>query len=282
MDVLLSEAAAELAGAGVPEPVAQARDLLAIATGLEKVFIIAHPGHVPTEPETDRFFELVRRRASREPFQQIAGRQEFYGLDFLVTPDVMIPRPETELIVQEGIGLLADTKKPSICEVGTGSGCIVVSLLHQLPDASAVGLEISEPAREVTLANARSNGVSDRLDLRESDVFSSLSPDERFDLIVSNPPYVPRDDISSLQPEVRDHEPLVALTDGSTGLTIIERIVNEAPDHLEKSGHLLLEIGFNQSGSVLEMFDPRIWSSVEAFPDLQGIPRMVKASLSVG
>ncbi|QQS40817.1 MAG: peptide chain release factor N(5)-glutamine methyltransferase [Acidobacteriota bacterium] len=280
--VLLAEAASALSDAGVPDPVAQARDLLGIATGKEKVFIIAHPEHVPSKTEISRFSELVRRRASREPFQQIAGHQEFFGLDFLVTPDVMIPRPETELIVERGIGLLSKIATPSICEVGTGSGCIVVSLLHSLPEATAVGLEVSSPAREVTLANARSNGVADRLDLRESDVFSALVPEEQFDLIVSNPPYVPLEDIDSLQPEVRDHEPLVALTDGSTGLTIIERLVNEAPDHLQKGGHLLLEIGFDQSRRVLEMFKPRIWASAEAFADLQGIPRMIDASLAVG
>lgn len=282
IEILLAEATAELAGAGVPDPVAQARDLLGIATGKEKVFIIAHPEHIPSDPEISRFSELVRRRASREPFQQIAGRQEFFGLDFRVTPDVMIPRPETELIVERGIGLLSEITTPSICEVGTGSGCIVVSLLHSIPGASAVGLEVSAPAREVTLANARSNGVADRLDLRESDVFGALSKDERFDLVVSNPPYVPLEDIASLQPEVRDHEPLVALTDGSTGLTIIERIVKEAPDHLQTGGHLLLEIGFNQSRRVLKMFEPRIWASAEAFADLQGIPRMIDASLAVG
>ncbi|HUF03332.1 MAG TPA: peptide chain release factor N(5)-glutamine methyltransferase [Aridibacter sp.] len=281
IEVLLADGKAELKAAGVPDPVAQARGLLELATGLGKVFIIAHPEHVPSGSEITRFFDLVRRRASREPFQQIAGRQEFYGLEFLVTADVMIPRPETELIVEKGIGLLADTAKPTICEVGTGSGCIVVSLLHELAEATAVGLEVSEAAREVTLANARSNSVADRLELRGSDVFSALAPDERFDLIVSNPPYVPLEDVAALQPEVRDHEPFVALTDGSTGLTIIERIVKVAPSHLRRGGHVLLEIGFNQSPAVLGMFDDRIWASAAAFPDLQGIPRMIRASIRV-
>lgn len=277
---LLSEAAAELSSAGVPDAVAQARDLLVLATGLEKVFIIAHPEHLLSEETSGDYFELVKRRASREPFQQIARRQEFYGLEFLVTPDVMIPRPETELIVEEGIRLLEGIESPSVCEVGTGSGCIVISLLNELKQATAVGLEVSEAAREVTLSNARSIGVADRLDLRNSDVFGALASGERFDLIVSNPPYVPIDDVATLQPEVRDHEPLVALTDGSTGLTIIEKIILEAPAHLRSGGWLLLEIGFNQSPRVLRMFDPDVWAAAEAFPDLQGIPRMIRASLS--
>lgn len=277
---LLAQAAERLAAAGVPDPVRQARDLLSLAAAVDSVFIIAHPDHVPAKDEIVRYEELVLRRASREPFQQIAERQEFYGLEFLVTPDVMIPRPETELIVEEGIRLLKDVESPSICEVGTGSGCIIVSLLHELKEAAGVGLEISEAAREVTIANAGSNGVADRLDLRESDVFGALAPEERFHLIVSNPPYVPLEEVATLQPEVRDHEPLVALTDGSTGLTIIEEIILEAPTHLRSGGWLLLEIGFNQSPRVLGMFAPDVWAAAEAFPDLQGIPRMIRASLS--
>lgn len=278
---LLAEAAAALGDAGVPDPVRQARDLLQLATGLEKAYVIAHPEHVLLQGQAEAYGELVRRRANREPFQQIAGRQEFFGLEFIVTPDIMIPRPETELIVEAGIELLSGKNSPLICEVGTGSGCIVVSLLNELPEARAAGLEISDAARKVTALNASSLGVADRLDLRESDVFSALGAGERFDLIVSNPPYVPAEDVGSLQPEVRDFEPLVALTDGATGLTIIERIIAGSAPRLKPGGHLLLEIGFNQSAKVLAMFNGPEWDSVSAFPDLQGIPRMIKASLSV-
>ncbi len=277
---LVEEAAAELRGAGVSDAVRQARDLLQIATRLESAFIFAHPEFSPDESEISSFRDLVSRRSAREPLQQIRGRQEFFGLEYKVTRDVMIPRPETELIVEEGISLLSGVANPSVCEVGTGSGCIIVSLLHGMPDAIGIGLEKSPDALAITLENAVSNGVVERLELRESDVFGALKQGESFDLIVSNPPYVPLEDVSSLQPEVRDFEPQMALTDGGDGLGIVEQIVNEAPAFLKAGGHLLLEIGFSQSPAVLRMFDPGIWSKSGAFADLQGIPRMIRASLS--
>lgn len=277
---LIGLAFERLEDAGVPEARRQARDLLCLATGKPAAFLIAHPEFVPDRDSIARFQEFVSRRSEREPFQQIAGKQEFYGLEFAVTADVMIPRPETELIVDAGLEILSDIEGPAICEIGPGSGCIIVSLLHELPRARGVGLEISQAAMAVAQRNADSLGVADRIDLRLSNVFSSPEDGERFDLIVSNPPYVPEEDIAGLQPEVRDFEPVVALTDGSTGLTIIEKIVKESPGRLLPGGHLLLEIGFNQSGRVLSMFDPAIWASVDAFPDLQGIPRMIKANLS--
>lgn len=277
---LLEDAAGVLAEAGVPEHRRQARDLLAFAMDTDAAFLIAHPEAVPEEPQASSYEELVKRRATREPFQQITGRQEFYGLEFRVTRDVMVPRPETELIVTAGIELLSDTPNARICEVGVGSGCIIVSLLHEMPEASGVALDISEAAIGVAQQNALSTGVLERLEFRRSDVFSALLEDERFDLIASNPPYVPAADVSGLQPEVREFEPLVALTDGSSGLSIIERIVRQSTSRLKPGGHLLLEIGFSQSAAVLRMFDPGIWDHFEAFPDLQGIPRMIRASLS--
>ena len=278
---LISVAFRELDEAGVPEARREARDLLCLASGKPAAYLIAHPEYVPDAAAAEKFGSFIRRRSGREPFQQISGRQEFYGLEFAVTPDVMIPRPETELIVEAGLEILASTTNPAICEVGPGSGCIIVSLLHALPEARGIGLEISPEAMRVARINADANGVSDRLDLRESDLFAALGPSETFDLIVSNPPYVPAEDVEGLQPEVRDHEPLVALTDGGSGLSIIERIIRESPDRLVPGGHLLLEIGFNQSSRVIDMFDPELWGPVTAFPDLQGIPRMIKANLSV-
>jgi len=275
-----ARAARTLTAAEVPDPVKQARDLLAIATGKDAAFLIAHPEAVLSEQEAAAYDHVVSRRSTREPFQHIAGKQEFYGLEFLVSSDVMIPRPETELVVEAGIDLLKHTEDVRLCEIGVGSGCIIVSLLRNLPGAKAVGLEISRAALEVASENARRLGVSDRLELVRSDLYDGLGAEQVFDLIVSNPPYVPVDAIDSLQPEVRDFEPLVSLTDGGTGLSIIGRIIEEAPSRLSPGGHLLLEIGFSQSPAVLAMFDPQTWDSVSSLPDLQGIPRMIKASLS--
>lgn len=274
----LAEAQAILLANDIPEARREASLLVSLALKRERAFLIAHPEYVLSSSEAAIVDQLVHRRSLREPFQYIAGVQEFYGLEFLITPDVLIPRPETELLVERVLTIFK--RGPvSVCDVGIGSGCIAVSILHSLPLANAAGLDISVEALRVAQRNARKHGVEDRLRLIESDVFTGLE-NETFDVIVSNPPYVPLQDIDLLQAEVRDHEPHLALTDGSTGLTIIERIVKEAPDHLVSGGYLLIEIGFLQRDQVLAMFDPMIWRSRESVPDLQGIPRMAAARLN--
>lgn len=238
------------------------------------MFLIAHSEYELSEAEENEFIELVNRRARREPFQYIMGVQEFYGLDFSVTKDVLIPRPETELIVEHALEILPQNGR--FCEIGVGSGCISVAILHQLVTAQAIGADISEKALRIAEKNAVRHQVADRLDLRISDVFSDFGT-EIFDLIVSNPPYVSSQDISTLQAEVRDYEPVTALTDGRDGLSIIGEIVSQAPLFLCSKGFLLMEIGYDQAANVERLFSPEIWRKIEILPDLQGIPRMVKA-----
>jgi release factor glutamine methyltransferase len=275
---ILQEAAEALRSGGIIEPRREAESLLAFYLKKNKTFLIAHPEFELTEADEFFFYQLVLRRTHREPFQHINGYQEFYGLDFEVNTDVLIPRPETEMIVETAIEILQNLERPQFCEVGTGSGCIVVSILYNVPQALAVGLDISAQALEMTRRNAERHQVSERLDLRNSDVFSALS-EAKFDLIVSNPPYIPSEEIPHLQPEVRDFEPLIALTDGGDGLSIIQRIVTGAPEFLHSDGFLLMEIGFNQAEKVRQMFSAKVWEPVEILPDLQGIPRMVKARI---
>ncbi len=263
---------------GITEPRREANSLLAFALGRDKTFLIAHSEYELSEYEKTVFSKLLTRRAAHEPLQYIRGQQEFFGFDFIVTSDVLIPRPETELIVEAAIEILKTKEKPRFCEIGTGSGCISVSILHEVKTATATGADISEHALQITKINAEKNEVIDRLKLLKSDVFENFE-DEKFDLIVSNPPYVPTADFETLQSEVRDFEPHIALTDGKDGLTIIERIISHAPKFLKSDCYLLMEIGFNQSMSVREMFDETFWQTVEFLPDLQGIPRMVKARL---
>ena len=264
--------------AGVPDALRQATSLLQFAIARDRAFIIAHPEYQLTDNEEELFQSSVARRSAREPFQHIVGRQEFYGLDFIVTPDVLIPRPETELIVERAIELLSSLASARFLEIGVGSGCISVAILKHCPKSSATAVDISEPAIEVARRNATMHGVDQRLDILRSDIFGSIA-DEKFDLIVSNPPYVPLDEYADLQPEVRDHDPRIAVTDGSTGLTVIERIIDHAPQHLGSSGHLVMEIGYDQHERVLSLFDPAIWKSVGFLPDLQGIARTVDAEL---
>ncbi len=275
------EAAAALEQAGVAEARREAALLLVMAIGREPAFLIAHPEYELGSVEEKKFREFIKRRSNREPLQYIRGHQEFYGLDFIVSPDVLIPRPETELLVENALEVLQNFTGPIICEVGIGSGCIAVSVLHANSAATAVGLDVSATALAIARTNAVQNGVANRIDLRVSDVFEAVQG-EIFDIIISNPPYVPSEDLDSLQTEVRDFEPRMALTDGGDGFSIISRIVAESPRLLRQDGFLFLEIGFNQSHQVAEMFDRTIWKTLDILPDLQGIPRMVKAEIGSG
>ena len=274
----LAKAESILGSNGVAEARRDAASLVMLATKKDKTFLYSHPDYELNELEVSSFESLLARRANREPLQYISGVQEFYGLEFEVTPDVLIPRPETELVVEHAIEMLRLRTSKRLCEVGIGSGCISISILHQLPEATAVGLDVSVSAIKVARRNSEKLGVRERLLLFESDVFEN-SPEDRFDMIVSNPPYVPSMDIVGLQSEVRDFEPHVALTDGQDGLSIISRIIDQSPRFLVNGGLLLMEIGFNQSPVVVKMYDPAIWKEPKMFPDLQGIPRLVSCEL---
>ena len=275
---LITRAESTLAASGIAEPRREAMSLLALALQQDKTFLYARPEYVPSTSEIALFDSFLERRSRREPLQYISGVQEFYGLEFDVTPDVLIPRPETELLVEESLKILRETGGDGICEVGTGSGCIVVSILKELSNVTAVGLDRSSDALKIARRNSEKHGVGGRLELIESDVFDALS-NEKFDVIISNPPYVPAVDINGLQPEVRDFEPHLALTDDLDGLSIIRRIVEGSPRFLKSRGHLVMEIGFNQSPAVVKMFDRSRWTAPELAPDLQGIPRIVSARL---
>lgn len=275
---IIIDAASVLHNSEISEPHREAKSLLAFALGKDQTFLVAHSEYELSAEEANRFQSFLNRRASREPFQYITGRQEFYGLDFEVTPDVLIPRPETELIVENAIETLRETENSCFCEVGVGSGCISVAILHAVKTARAIGLDVSESALKVAARNAARHRVSERFELKVSDVFADFR-NETFDLIVSNPPYIPLKDIENLQAEVRDYEPLNALTDNSDGLSIIEKIIADAPRFLKSEGSLLMEIGHDQSEKVLQKFSPKSWQRVEILPDLQGIPRMIWARL---
>jgi release factor glutamine methyltransferase len=216
--------------------------------------------------------------------QYVTGRQEFYGLEFEVTPAVLIPRPETELLVETALELLRDDIKrgvnaPFLCDVGTGSGCIPVAILHECTDARAVALDISVDALNVAARNVARHSVLDRLALVASDCFDALDASTKFDLITSNPPYVAEADLADLQREVRDHEPRLALTPGGDGLAVIRRVIRDAPRFLRPRGHLVVEIGYDQHEAVRALIDSRVWTVLGIHKDLQGIPRTVALRL---
>jgi release factor glutamine methyltransferase len=273
----ISHAAAALEDAGIAEPRREASSMLSYVIGQDAAFLIAHSDDSLAAPYKMMFEACVRRRAKHEPFQYITGRQEFYRLEFEVTPDVLIPRPETEILVEKAIEILKGIDTPRFCEIGVGSGCISIAILHAVPHANAVGVDVSPAALTVAGKNAEKNGAARRLTLIEGDVLTGV--DGRFDMIVSNPPYVPADQLGKLQAEVRDFEPQAALAGGDDGLDIIERIVADAPKFLRPNGYLLLEVGFDQAERVTKLFNSAVWHSPETLPDLQQIPRVVVARL---
>ena len=263
-----------LGAAGVNQARMEAASLLALVLNQDRTFLITHARDELTNEQIERFQSLLNRRAQREPLQYITGRQHFFRLEFEVTPHVLIPRPETELIVEAGLELLRGRDQPSIADIGAGSGCIAISLLRELRDARAVATDVCPPALEVAERNARRHGVADRLMLIESDCFSALQSAGPFNLIVSNPPYIADYEIESLQREVL-REPHNALFAGEDGLEVIRRLVREAPVHLESGGHFVFEIGFRQSEAVQNLIDADVWKLLEIRSDLQRIPRTV-------
>lgn len=220
------------------------------------------------------FQAMIDERFRGKPIQYITGEQEFFGLPFHVTPDVLIPRPETEHLVEATIARLQDHAAPRIADVGTGSGAITVALAHALPRAEIIALDCSEAALAVAKENAVRNGVAERIRFVQSDLLAAVTA-ENFDAIVSNPPYVANSERKSLAVEVREYEPSLALFAGPTGLEIYQRLIPEAQSMLTPGGWLLMEIGYDQSGAVAQLLQG--WDAVEFIADLQGIPRVAIA-----
>ena len=268
----IREGAQRLAEAAVTEPRREAGSLLAHVLGRDRSFIIAHADDPLTAEQREALQNLVERRTVGEPLQYIIAQQEFFKLGFEVTPDVLIPRPETELIVETALELLQNDPGPYFADIGTGSGCIAISMLNELPAARAIATDISRAALRVARRNAERHRVTDRLVLLESDGLSALDVNESFSLIASNPPYVSEDEVKSVQREV-SYEPRAALAAGSDGLSVIRRLVREAPPFLRPGGYFVFEIGFGQSDAVERLVDQSAWKLVEIREDLQGIPR---------
>lgn len=262
-----------LRGAGVTDWRRDAGSLMAHLVKRDRTFLIAHAADDLNDTQLQLFRSMIERRAASEPVQYITGHQEFFKLDFEVTPDVLIPRPETELIVEIGLELLRDQRAPVIADIGTGSGCLVISILHELARAQAIAIDISAAALRVAQRNAARHSVCERLQLICSDALSAVAAEGYFDLIVSNPPYVSEAEMNSLQPEVR-WEPRSALAAGSDGLTMIRRLLNETRPRLRAGGHFVFEVGFGQSPAVEQAVDRSVWRLIETRADLQEIPRV--------
>jgi len=271
----------KLRKADVAEARREAGSLLGCVLGRDRTFIISHAEDEITSDQAEMFARLIEDRAKGKPLQYITGHQEFFNLDFEVTPAVLIPRPETELMVETALRLLPHVEAETlICDVGTGSGCVAITLLHERQNARGLAIDISPAAIEIAKRNAAKHNVSDRLEFLISDCFAEVKQEERlFDLIVSNPPYIPASDLEGLQREVRDYEPHLALEAGADGLSIIRRLLADVGVYLKPGGYFLFEIGFDQSDAVEKLIAPILsagsWKLLDIYSDLQGIPRTV-------
>ena len=287
----LKEGMAKLRATFVPSHTLAAELLLMHALGRDRTWLYTHPEEVLEPAGSEKYFALIARRAAGEPTQYLTGKQEFGGLEFEVTPAVLIPRPETEHVMEvalarlgpRGLKIHMDTGLPRerlrIADVGTGSGCLAISLAYELPHAEVFATDISAPALEVAHRNATRHAVADRIHFLQSDLLEALRPESRsFDLIVSNPPYVGRNESAELQREVRDHEPAAALFAGPTGVEIYARLIEEAGKLLRPGGMLVLELGYNSAEHVRAILaEQKCWANVSFTNDLAGIPRVAAA-----
>ena len=258
-----------------PDATRDAELLLLHTLNLPRTALILDPNRPLTDAEQAAYDRAITRRAAGEPIQYITGEQEFYGLALRVTPAVLIPRPETELLVEAVLERLPSEQPLRIADIGTGSGAISIALAVHRPAAQITTLDISPAALAVARENAAAHRVADRIRFLESDLLSAVAGEPPFDAIVSNPPYVPETDRATLHAQVRDHEPATALFAGPDGLDIYTRLIPEAHAALPPSGLLALEFGHSQRDALAALL--KIWKDVVFLNDLQQIPRVALA-----
>lgn len=258
----------------------EARLLLEHVCGTRLETLLTEPERPLTEDEETRYLQLLARRGERIPLAYLCGEASFMGLTFAVNEAVLIPRQDTELLVEEAMQQM--TGGTRVLDLCTGSGCVLLSLLHYSMDCEGTGTDLSEEALAVARENAGRLGLSDTASFRHGDLFGALDPgDQPYDLIVSNPPYIRTDVIGTLMPEVRAHEPEMALDGGPDGLAFYRRIAKEAPAHLTIGGGLLMEIGYDQGDAVREILEREGYYEVEVRKDYNGLDRVVSAVRSM-
>lgn len=255
---------------------ADATLLLRHVLGIPHAEIYAYRERPLTTPQTEAFNALIQQRLHGTPIQYLTGEQEFFGLPFRITPHVLIPRPETEHLVEAAIARLHHLPVARIADVGTGSGIIAVALAHALPRAEILALDISPAALVIAAQNAYHNGVAERIRFVESDLLARVAG-ETFDAIVSNPPYISLSERPTLPVEVRDYEPTEALFAGPTGLEFYQRLIPMSHPQLVSGGWLIMEIGHGQRDAIRSLLQDQAWDALEFIPDLQNIPRVALA-----
>ena len=283
----LKRGIAELRDANVPSYTLAAELLLLHVLGRDRAWLYAHPEEVISNLDAHRFLSLILRRAEGEPTQYLTGKQEFWGLEFEVTPDVLIPRPETEHVIEVALDRLAvreiraGRKRTltgdglNIIDVGTGSGCIAIALAKELPGARIVATDISEAALAVARRNAARYAFANNITFLQHNLLGGMAA--KYELVVSNPPYVGRKEKETLMREVRDHEPEVALYGGEEGYELYAELIGQAAPVLMPGGLLVLELGHNSLPAVQPLLDLPNWTNVAVTKDLAGIDRVIVA-----
>lgn len=280
--VTLKEALAmgisKLKESDIQAPAVDAGVLLCHAVGCDRTYLYAHGEQSMQDAWLERFTAYMGMRTGGMPVQYITGHCEFMSLDFIVGPGVLVPRPDTEVLVETVVNILEAAERPcTVLDIGTGSGCIAVSIARLLKNCMVAAVDISEAALLIARRNAVNNGVHDRIEFIKSDLFESLGC-RRFDVIISNPPYIRSGDIRKLQREVRDFEPIGALDGGQDGLVFYRKIIGESPGHLNERGLLAFEVGYDQAAEVASLMGC-LYSDIEIFKDLSGIDRVVAGKL---
>jgi release factor glutamine methyltransferase len=279
VSVVLEAAAASLAAAGIESARLDAQLLLAAAAHVDRAALLS--GRVDLSPQTlAQFAPMMARRAAREPVAYILGRREFYSLEFEVNREVLIPRPHTETVVDVALEFIADHPRARVLDLGTGSGAIAVALAVNAPEVSVVASDIWRPALALALRNALSTKVAERIGFIAADLFERLDAEPtlgKFDLVISNPPYIVDDQVARLEAEVRNFEPLVALRGGPDGLDFFRRIAAGVKSHLERDSLLALEVGAGQDSAVAAILAAAGMHPAAVIKDLDGIARVVTA-----
>jgi release factor glutamine methyltransferase len=281
---LIETASGRLAGAGVESSRLDAQILMAAAMGVTRADVIAGTRNISSQ-QLARFEAMIERRMLREPIAYIVGHKEFQSLDFEVNRSVLIPRPETEILVAAALEAIAEVRETRVLDIGTGSGAIAISIAANASQAEVIATDISADALEIAKRNALRHRVADRVTLRRADCFEVLDGGPalgQFDLIVSNPPYVAAPEVARLEPEVRSFEPSIALSAGLDGLDFYRLIAANVREHLSVDGQLTVEVGAGQASAVAKIFEDRAFQVVAVLDDLGGHQRVVHARMQHG
>ena len=258
-----------------PTPRLDVETLLQKVLGVDRLYILLNLERVLSEDEEQLFNKFINERLNNRPIAYIVGNREFMGLDFFVKEGVLIPRPDTEVLVEEVIELAKKKDAKNILDIGTGSGAITVSLAKYLENVKVTSVDISDIALEIGKRNAISNEVDDRIDFVKSDLFTNIDKETKFDIIVSNPPYIKREVIETLDKQVKDYEPYNALEGGVDGLDFYRAITKQAKNYLKKGGILAYEVGHDQSEDVSKLMEMDGYTNIYTIKDLQQIDRVV-------